>query len=61
MPDMLAAAAYGVGLWIFALFFAAHLIAGLPAFLNFSQIAWVALFGHVVYAVVLVAALNHRR
>ncbi len=46
------AAVYGVGLWIFALFIMAHLIAGLPAFLNFTGIAWVALIGHVLFAIV---------
>ena len=35
LPWWLVAAGYGVGLWIFALYVMAHLIAGLPAFLGF--------------------------
>lgn len=47
-----ASAAYGVGLWIFALYVMAHLVAGNPPFLGFTGIAWVALIGHVLFAVV---------
>jgi uncharacterized membrane protein YjdF len=50
--------AYGVVLWIFALYIMAHLIAGNPAFLGFTGITWVALVGHVLFAVV--AALAYR-
>ena len=46
------AVAYGVALWVFALFFMAHLVAGMPAFLGFTGITWVALWGHVLFAVV---------
>lgn len=45
-------ALYGVGLWVFALYVMAHLVAGNPAFLNFTGITWVALVGHVLFAVV---------
>ncbi|MEM1401674.1 MAG: hypothetical protein AAGF58_17420 [Pseudomonadota bacterium] len=45
-------AVYGVGLWIFALYFMAHLVAGNAPFLGFSQIAWVALVGHILFAMV---------
>lgn len=48
----LTAVAYGVALWVFALYFMAHLVAGNPAFLGFSGITWVALWGHIVFAVV---------
>jgi hypothetical protein len=47
-----ASALYGVGLWIFALYVMAHLIAGNPAFLGFTGITWVALAGHVLFAIV---------
>lgn len=50
MPKLLVAAAYGIGLWIFALYIMAHLVVGMPAFLGFTGITWVALVGHVVYA-----------
>lgn len=46
------AAVYGVLLWIFALYVMAHLIAGNPAFLGFTGITWVALVGHVLFALV---------
>jgi hypothetical protein len=43
---------YGIGLWIFALYIMASLIAGQPAFLGFTGITWVALVGHVLFAIV---------
>ncbi len=58
MPWWAVAVAYGVGLWVFALYVMAHLVAGMPAFLGFSGITWVALVGHVVYAVVLAGVLR---
>ena len=48
----LTAFVYGVALWVFALYGVAHLIAGNPAFLGFSGITWVALWGHIVFALV---------
>lgn len=52
LPWPLASAVYGVALWVFALYIMAHLIAGNPPFLGFTGITWVALVGHVVFAVV---------
>ena len=52
-----AAAIYGFGLWLFAIG-GITALAGLPFFLNFTGIAWVALAGHVLYGVVLVAVLR---
>lgn len=55
MPRMhwsLTAVAYGVALWVFALYVMAHLVAGNKPFLGFSGITWVALWGHIVFAVV---------
>ena len=46
------AVAYGVALWIFALYIMAHLVAGMKPFLGFSGITWVALWGHILFAVV---------
>lgn len=54
----LTAVAYGVALWIFALYIIAHLVAGMPAFLGFSGITWVALWGHIVFAVVAAAVIE---
>lgn len=48
----LAAVLYGVALWIFALYIMAHLVAGNPPFLGFTGITWVALVGHVLFAIV---------
>lgn len=50
-------AIYGFGLWVFAIG-GITMIAGLPFFLNFTGITWVALVGHVLYGIVLVAVLQ---
>lgn len=52
LPWWLTAAGFGVGLWIFALYVMAHLIAGLPAFLDFIPLAWASLAGHIVFGLV---------
>jgi len=54
---LLPSAIYGFGLWIFAIGGITS-VAGLPFFLNFSGIVWVALVGHVLYGIVLVAVLK---
>jgi hypothetical protein len=54
---LLPSAIYGFGLWIFAIG-GITAIAGLPFFLGFTGIAWVALVGHVLYGIVLVAVLR---
>lgn len=54
------AAVYGVALWVFALYFMAHLVAGMPAFLGFTGITWAALWGHVLYALVAASILESR-
>jgi hypothetical protein len=56
----LVAAAYGVGLWVFALYVMAHLVVGMPAFLGFSGITWVALWGHVLFGLVAAAVIERR-
>lgn len=58
LPEMFLAVAYGVALWVFGLFILAHFVAGMPAFLGFSTITWVALFGHILFAVVLAFVAN---
>ena len=60
VPWWLTGIAYGVVLWVFALYVMAHLVAGNPAFLGWSGITWVALWGHIVFALV-VAAFVHVR
>lgn len=54
------AVVYGIALWAFALYGMAHLVAGMKPFLGFAGITWVALWGHVVYAVVAAATLELR-
>ncbi len=56
LPWLASAVLYGVVLWIFALYVMAHLVAGNPPFLGFTGITWVALVGHVLFAVVAAAA-----
>lgn len=46
---------YGVALWVFALYFMAHLVAGNPPFLNWGGITWVALWGHMLFGLVISA------
>ena len=52
LPWLAVAVIYGIGLWIFALYIMASLIAGQPAFLGFTGITWVALVGHVLFAII---------
>lgn len=54
------ATVYGIALWAFALYGMAHLVAGMKPFLGFTGITWVALWGHVVYALVAAAVLENR-
>lgn len=54
------ATVYGVALWVFALYGMAHLVAGMKPFLGFTGITWVALWGHIVYALVAAAVLELR-
>lgn len=56
----LTATVYGIALWVFALYGMAHLVAGMKPFLGFTGITWVALWGHIVYALVAAAVLELR-
>lgn len=55
--QLIPSAIYGFGLWVFAIG-GITVIAGLPFFLGFTGIAWVALVGHVLYGIVFVAIAN---
>ncbi|MEM1300266.1 MAG: hypothetical protein AAGH68_13420 [Pseudomonadota bacterium] len=57
----LPAIAYGIGLWVFALYGMAHLVAGMKPFLGFGSITWVALWGHILFAVVAAGVIEARR
>lgn len=52
LPAAIPAAAYGVVLWAFALYGMAHLVAGMKPFLGWTNITWVALWGHILFALV---------
>jgi hypothetical protein len=52
MPWAVTAVVYGVVLWVFALYVMAHLVVGNKPFLGWGGITNVALWGHVVYALV---------
>ena len=54
---LIPSAFYGFALWLFAIG-GITMLAGLPFFLNFTGIAWVALVGHVLYGIVLVTVLT---
>lgn len=60
LPLWISAVLYGVLLWVFALYVMAHLIAGNPPFLGFTGITWVALVGHVLFALVAAAIVRWR-
>ena len=57
---LIPSAIYGFGLWVFAIG-GITAIAGLPFFLGFTGIAWVALVGHVLYGIVMVAVMRFIR
>ena len=52
VPWFAAAVVYGIVLWVFALYVMAHLVAGMKPFLNWGGITYVALWGHILFAVV---------
>ena len=56
MPWIVRGLLYGAGLWVFAMWVVAGLLAGFPAFLGFGTVAWASLAGHLAYGVVLAAA-----
>lgn len=60
LPCWITATLYGVVLWVFALYVMAHLIAGNPPFLAFTGITWVALIGHVIFALAAAAVSEWR-
>lgn len=60
LPWWVVGAGFGIGLWVFALYVMAHLIAGLPAFLGFIPLAWASCAGHAVFGVVCAAVIRAR-
>lgn len=60
LPLVLTGAGFGIGLWIFALYIMAHLIAGLPAFLGFIPLTWASLVGHILFGLVVAFVVRFR-
>ncbi|HUS52386.1 MAG TPA: hypothetical protein VMY41_00065 [Thermohalobaculum sp.] len=60
LPWWIVGMGFGVGLWVFALYVMAHLIAGLPAFLGFIPLTWASLAGHVLFGLVTAAVVRWR-
>ena len=60
LPWWAVGAGFGLGLWVFALYVMAHLIAGLPPFLGFIPLAWASCAGHVIFGVVTAAVVRWR-
>ena len=58
LPGFAASVLYGLGLWVFAIG-GVTAVAGLPFFLNFTGITWVALAGHVIYAIFTAWTFDH--
>lgn len=52
---------YGVGLWVFAMYGMAHLVAGFPPFLGFGNLAWASLVGHVLFGLAVAAVFAGRK
>lgn len=50
---------YGTALWVFALYGMAHLVAGNKPFLGWGEITWVALWGHILYALIAAWIIEH--
>ena len=51
-PWYLTALGFGAGLFVFALYVMAHLIAGLPAFLGWVPLSYCSLAGHLLFGLI---------
>lgn len=60
LPWWVVGIGFGLGLWVFALYVMAHLIAGLPAFLGFIPLAWASCVGHAIFGFVTAAVVRWR-
>lgn len=61
LPLFLTGIGFGTGLWVFALYVMAHLIAGFPAFLGFIPLTWASLVGHILFGLVVAYVVEARR
>ena len=60
LPWWVVGMGFGVGLWVFALYVMAHLLAGLPPFLGFITLTWASLVGHMIFGLVTAAVVRWR-
>jgi len=60
LPWWIVGIGFGVGLWVFALYVMAHLLAGLPPFLGFITLTWASLIGHMIFGLVTAAVVRWR-
>lgn len=60
LPWWVVGLGFGIGLWVFALYVMAHLIAGLPPFLGFIPLTWASLGGHMLFGLVCAAVVRWR-
>ncbi len=60
LPWWVVGIGFGLGLWVFALYVMAHLIAGLPAFLGFIPLAWASCAGHALFGLVTATVVRWR-
>ncbi|SHM91090.1 hypothetical protein [Roseibium suaedae] len=61
LPWWIVGLGFGAGLWVFALYIMAHLIAGLPPFLGFIPLAWASLAGHLIFGLTTAAVVRWRK
>jgi hypothetical protein len=52
LPWWVVGLGFGVGLWVFALYVMAHLIAGNPPFLGWINLTWASLGGHMIFGLI---------
>ncbi len=60
LPWWIVGIGFGIGLWVFALYVMAHLLAGLPPFLGFITLTWASLVGHMIFGLVTAAVVRWR-
>ena len=60
LPWLIVGLCFGIGLWVFALYVMAHLIAGLPPFLGFIKLTLASLMGHMLFGLVTAAVVRWR-
>lgn len=60
LPWWLVGLGFGAGLWVFALYVMASLVAGMPPFLGFNKLTWFSLGGHLLYGLVTAAVVRWR-